>query len=214
MSNTAGKVLEKTVNSSRRDEDDVMPSIEALAQELEISPPCIELIIVSVGPGGFTGLRCGVAIAKMIALVSGCAVVPVKTAVSVVNHARVGQGQFLVVSGVKQESFWLSRVHNEGGRWVCESSSSNTSEIEPLLTGTTAVFGDLYVPESLAALCAVRKVKILDATTSAKSLLFLGLEQYLNSKECAIHPRELLPLYPREPEAVRVWKNLKKSGRS
>ena len=212
MSNSSGMVIEKNVDSGCQEQDEVMPSIEGLALELGVSPKSIGLIVISIGPGGFTGLRSAVAIAKMVAFVSGAAIIPIETALGVVGHANVGHGPFLVVSGVKKDRFWLSKVYKKEGRWFCESSPSTTSEMETSVQGAIAVFGDLYVPKSVVALCESRKVELLDAKTSAKSLLNLGLELNSEYQASTISPLELLPLYPREPEAVRVWKASKKNN--
>jgi len=46
---------------------------------------------------------------------------------------------------------------------------------------------------------------------SAKSLLSLGVQLFKNDKDTTVNPLELLPLYPREPEAVRLWKENNKA---
>jgi tRNA threonylcarbamoyl adenosine modification protein YeaZ len=205
MSDTRGVVLEKAVESGRREQDDVMPSIEAIACELHVAPRDIARVVVSVGPGGFTGLRSSVAIAKMIALVTGAKIIPIETALSVVTNANVDSGTYLVVSGVKQESFWLSRVKVNGREITCNASLSNTKDLPSVLETASAIFGDAYLPQSVLAIAKGANKEVKEPKTSAKTLLELGLRLYKENKIQAIDPLELLVLYPREPEAVRLW---------
>lgn len=205
MSHSNGVIVEKSVESGRREQDDVMPSIESIAQELQISPRDISRVVVSVGPGGFTGLRSSVAIAKMIALVSGAKIIPIETAMSVVANARIDTGTCLVVSGVKQESFWLSILRVNGGAITCDASLSETKDLSCVLEEASVLFGDAYLPQSVRAIAKGANTEIREPKTSAKTVLELGLRLYKENKVQAIDPLALLPLYPREPEAVRVW---------
>ena len=60
-----GETIVHDVTSGKRDDDDVMPAIELAMKELNLKPSDIAVVIVSVGPGGFTGLRTATTIAKM-----------------------------------------------------------------------------------------------------------------------------------------------------
>jgi tRNA threonylcarbamoyl adenosine modification protein YeaZ len=211
MSTPTGRVLELNIDNNCRKEDSVMPSIQKLASELNIAPDSLELVVISIGPGGFTGLRSAVAIAKMISLVSGAAIVPIETALSVAHNANIGPGPYFVVSGVKQDTFWLSKVHNKNNTWFCESAPSSSLELEQSIHTVKALFGDSYLPKSVSALCVSEGIQIHESAVSAKSLLSLGVQLFKNDKDTTVNPLELLPLYPREPEAVRLWKENNKA---
>ncbi len=186
--------------------------MKELAIDLGVAPKTIELVVVSIGPGGFTGLRTAVAIAKMVSLVTGAAIVPIETAISVAHHANKGSGPFFVVSGVKQDSFWLSKVQKEAEHWVCGAGVSTLTEMNKNLSNARAVFGDSYLPESVRTTCTANNVDIYNSSTSASSLLALGTQLYIEDNTASVDPLELVPLYPREPEAVRLWKNKRPSG--
>ncbi len=205
VSNNSGTVLETKVDSGKRESDDVLPALDELSTKLGILPNTIELVVVSTGPGGFTGLRSAISIAKMVSLVSGASVLPIETAISVAINANLGNGPFCVISGVKQDTFWVSFVNRKEGFWVCDAFISNNREIENKLDSKTIVFGDSYLPQSISKMCDSKKIQIVETTTSASSLLSYGVDIYKNDNNVTIDPRKLLPLYPREPEAVRVW---------
>ena len=49
----------------------LLPLIDAAMREAGLSAPALDLVAVTVGPGGFTGIRIGLAAARGIALASG-----------------------------------------------------------------------------------------------------------------------------------------------
>jgi hypothetical protein len=141
----------------------------------------------------------------MIALVSGAILIPVETAMSVVANAGCEAGTYFVVSGVKQDSFWLSTVLVNGESITCNAALSTTKDLSSELEEGSVLFGDSYIPQSVIAMAKGENTEIRETSTSAKTLLELGLRLYKENKIQAIDPLKLLPLYPREPEAVRVW---------
>jgi len=56
-----------------------MPSIDEMMQEANWAPADLELIVVGVGPGGFTGLRSGVVTARTLAHMLELPLVPIST---------------------------------------------------------------------------------------------------------------------------------------
>lgn len=53
--------------------------LDGIEEKAEITPRCVKTVAVVVGPGSFTGLRVGVATAKMFAYAVGAKIVGVKT---------------------------------------------------------------------------------------------------------------------------------------
>jgi tRNA threonylcarbamoyladenosine biosynthesis protein TsaB len=60
-------LLEKELNHSIRSAQSLAPGIKGLLEHLGWRPQDVELVAVTVGPGSFTGLRVGVATAKIFA---------------------------------------------------------------------------------------------------------------------------------------------------
>jgi tRNA threonylcarbamoyl adenosine modification protein YeaZ len=209
LSQACGTIALKTVETGKRHKDDVLPTIANLAEELSIESNKIQLVVVSVGPGGFTGLRTAVSIAKMISLTTGAEIVSVETALSITRSQTTNDGTYYVVSGVKKETFWLSKVTNHKDDWKCESHLSTLDAFQKVLGSADGVFIDSYSPDEVAVLCSERDVSIYQARPDAKSLLELGT--MLFKQKATIDPMNLAPLYPREPEAVRLWKTKNKS---
>ncbi len=203
MSNQNSVVSARGVAPNQRDEDDIVPTIDALAKELLVPPTAIELVVVSIGPGGFTGLRTAASIAKMISLATSAKIISVESAVVAVCSAGLDLGSYLVVSGVKQDSFWLSCVTHTNCGCVCEANLATKDTFATMLQNTSGVFLDSFAPTNLLQMCEECGVVVHTPKPEAKTLLRLGHSLY--SQDGFIHPADLLPLYPREPEAVRIW---------
>lgn len=205
LSSESGECITAPINVGRRERDDVMPTIATLAEDLSVSPRFIKLVVLSIGPGGFTGLRTSVAIAKMVSLVSGAEIVAIESAITTVVSSEPQRGSYFVISGVKQDSFWLSKVTREGDFWQCNSGLSSLEELQGRLSEVDGVFGDTYAPEFVSKLCSTTDTTFFPVAPTATSLLHLGQNYF--QKRMFTDPLALVPLYPREPEAVRLWKN-------
>jgi len=203
MSNNNGEVSSRKVASGRRDKDDTMPAIDELAKELSINPSTIELVVVSTGPGGFTGLRTAVSIAKMLSITTRANIIPIESAVVTVCSAGFDTGSYFVVSGVKQDTFWLSNVTCKDCEFECEAGLTSTAGFVEKVHNTSGVFADSFAPDSILQICRNCNTQIHTPQPEAATLLGLGHRRYSQSN--FIQPANLLPLYPREPEAVRIW---------
>jgi len=208
MSNRDGAESTKKVQTGSRGVDTVFPMISKIAEELSISPRSIELVAVSIGPGGFTGLRTSVAIAKMISFSTGATIVPIETAIVIVASSKTDKHLYYVLSGVKHDTFWLSKIHLENKEWCCSASLSCVAELEKCINEADGVFADSFAPEVLSSLCLNNDVPLFNSEPNAQALLRLGRELY--NSGVSIDPLKISPLYPREPEAVRMWKELHK----
>ncbi|MBT4529701.1 MAG: tRNA (adenosine(37)-N6)-threonylcarbamoyltransferase complex dimerization subunit type 1 TsaB [Phycisphaerae bacterium] len=200
----SGETKEHTVQIGNRDKDHIMPAIQSLASNLHITPTDIEMVAVSVGPGGFTGLRTSITIAKIISLVSGAKIVAVDSAVVVAASSGLGTGPFCAVSAVKQNYFWFSFVHQEGDLWFCKSQHTKTDDF-PSISSAKTLFADTYLPPEIANAAEHQGVPIAMVHPTAQTLLRVALPMHEQSTHTEAHA--LVPIYPREPEAVRLWKS-------
>ena len=198
-----GETIVCDVTSGKRDDDDVMPAIESAMKKLDLQPPDIALIIVSIGPGGFTGLRTAITIAKMISFATGATIIPVPSAIVVAASSDLGTGPFLIVSSVKKEEFWLSRVECNKGEWVCTAGLSNPDELNTKASGVACVFADDFLPTSAKQYFEEHNIPVNKNDLNAMSLLEVGLQFEASGQ--TVEPLDLQPMYPREPEAVRIW---------
>ena len=73
------KVLEESTVSSSEHSKHTMPEIEKLFKNNNIEPKSVNKIMVTNGPGSFTGIRIGVTIAKTYAWACNINIVPIST---------------------------------------------------------------------------------------------------------------------------------------
>ena len=102
---TSVLAIEQVTPRGRHD-DALMPAIDAALKRAGATPRDLKRVAVSVGPGGFTGLRIAVATAKVIAEATGAHVAPVRSA----HVAAVSS-----VDGESGTSTSAGRSHGCGG---------------------------------------------------------------------------------------------------
>ena len=77
---------EFTLSHKKTHSEKLMPLIEELMKELGLKMDDIDLIAVSEGPGSYTGLRIGAALAKSLAFASGTKLISVPTMKSLAGN--------------------------------------------------------------------------------------------------------------------------------
>jgi tRNA threonylcarbamoyladenosine biosynthesis protein TsaB len=191
----------------------LQPAIASLCELTGIKPPDLAGVAVAAGPGGFTGVRTGMAAAKAIALSLGLPVLPVPTLlalaaqypapglVSPMLDARKGKVfaalyrrdaaglHELVPEGLWDLPDWLARLEKhrgEGVAFVGEGALRQRSAIAER-------FGGFALPDE-AHLLRAGSVALLGATMQARGE--------------GVDAMNALPAYMREPTAVAGWENL------
>jgi len=202
-----------------RHDDDLMPAIDRLVRRAGFTPRDLERIAVSIGPGGFTGLRVAIATAKALgeAIIArggnpdSCTPVPSARVVAH-NHAAAGPHRpFAVALASKRHTAWLTVF------------APDTTPLPPMGTSLDTP-GLLASADDLEAICRARAIGTLLADEHLPAALRdraaqLGIVIHppiFSAAACArvaatlspINPAALLPLYPREPEAVTKWRTL------
>lgn len=189
-----------------------MPAVERLTRRLGITAREIRRVAVSAGPGGFTSVRIAVTTGKMIAEAVGAECVAVPSALvaarkvfgmgggaGVSSAAKAGAG---VGGGVgvalasKGEGVYLTRFDGEGVMVEGREATWETAA-----WGSFAVLvADRFLPARFREEAVRRGVEVREAEFDPAAC-FEASEGLAGVD--AVH---LLPLYPREPEAVRKWR--------
>ena len=206
-----GSILEHSFACGTRGEDNLLPSIDALFTRANLTPGDLSTVAVSVGPGGFTGLRIATSTAKGLAEGTGCELVSVPSAMVAAESTLSFEDQVcpvVVLAAVKSTTCWLSRLERMESGWN-ESDRSGLHVIDPPeesvleLCKDAIVLADRFLPDELSAMLSGAH-GILEPRWSAAACARIG---HLLSKESRYtDPLAMEPLYPREPEAVSLWK--------
>ncbi|MHC4975220.1 MAG: tRNA (adenosine(37)-N6)-threonylcarbamoyltransferase complex dimerization subunit type 1 TsaB [Planctomycetota bacterium] len=193
---------------AHRQDVELVPAIERALRRGGRTPGDLRSIAVSCGPGGYTSIRVGMACATSmaIALGIGCVGVPTSSVAALGARTRgiVARDEAVGVSlSSKGESSWYAiadpreavaqqiGVHDE---------SSFLDALESASPGVRTLVADDHWPESHKRAAHERGWRVgtlvLDASLCLRA----------SSGHDVVHPANLAPIYPREPEAVKLWR--------
>lgn len=112
----AGKLLGQYYqNSGLTHSRTLLPMVQALLQNLELSVEDMNLIAVAAGPGSFTGLRIGVATAKGLAQALGLPCSAVSTLEAMANQVSgLWEGRICPVMDARREQIYNALFSAEG----------------------------------------------------------------------------------------------------
>lgn len=194
---------------SGRHDDALMPAIERLCRAHGVAPGRLARVAVSIGPGGFTGVRIAVAAAKMIAVATGAACIGVPTAGALIRAldpaAHAGR-RAAVCLAWKRNDVWrqVFEPTPDGAAWRTTGEGGIVT-LDAAARDVSLVIADEEFDRMLRERGEDRSgVEILRPRFDAE-LVFrasLGL--------APVDPAALLPIYPREPEAVTKWRELRR----
>ena len=165
----------------------------------------LDAVIVSRGPGSYTGLRVGIMSAKTLAFATGCALLAIDTFEAIAQQAPAGCANIDVIADAQQDKVYVQRF----GAFP-----------EPL----TVLPLSMWLDSALAWHCAVTgpgletfgnrlppELTILPKETwfaLPASLLQIGLRRFQQGERD--DPFAVEPLYLRASEAERKWEQLRK----
>lgn len=187
---------EEAVRAGAAIDDDLVAAIDRVCRGSGVGARDLRGVAVSVGPGGFTAVRMATAVGKMIAEVTGAAAFAVPSAWVAARRAG-SDAPFAVALASKNGSAWVTRF--AGGR-AGEGRLEDAAIFDP--RGLAALFADRFLPVAFAEACAIAGVEIRPPRFEALAVIEAAADVG------PIDPAGMLPLYPREPEAVTKWRAL------
>jgi len=192
-------------DTSARAAAQVVARLDELLATERLRPADLDEVYVSVGPGSFTGVRVGVTVARTLAQAAPhvrCVGVP--TAHAVADNARdLPWDDLLVLLAAKNETAHATPFRRQGGR-IVPAAPPRVAGIEELLADLGR--GGTLSGEALGWLDVPDGIEILDPAAwvpTAGGVWRVGRREAREGR--FTDPAHLLPLYPRRPEAVRLW---------
>lgn len=200
-------LAEQVTNVKKNHSIRVMPAIQTLMNEADIKPEDLEKIIVTNGPGSYTGVRIGVTIAKTLAWTLNIPLAAVSGLASLAASAPLVEGLVSPVFDARRERIFtgLYRLSNGAVQPVLEDRNVSVAEWctelllqkEPVLfVGQESKIYEKVIAEQMGeqAVFAGRAVPY----TRPAALLTLGAAVESN-------PTEVVPNYARLAEAEAKW---------
>lgn len=232
-------------------DDLLMPAIERLFTRSGRKVRELGCVAVSVGPGGYTGVRVACATGAMLAeaartlqkkegaagsaspsdahvtnhRLSPCVCVGVPSQVSAAMayamHERSGiggqsvstsTGNLAVALASKGDSVWVSapmplgmgdrpdltEIAGRSGRVLREGGIAALREV-----GVSVLLADGFLPEAMRHACRAAGIDLKPIVFNAEGVL------HASARLRGGDPTGLVPLYPREPDAVMLWRQRK-----
>jgi tRNA threonylcarbamoyladenosine biosynthesis protein TsaB len=198
----------RPLDAARRHARDLAPAVGDVLKERGWGSRDLTGVIVSRGPGSYTGLRVGIMSAKAFAYATGCALIAVESFTAVVAAQVQPETHVMdVIGDAQQDKAYLQRFARHPG-------DSEMHAVTPL---TIVEFPTWLAERDPAALvsgpglhrfqdrlppgCRVADAQFWDPTADA--LLRLGLARYARGERD--DPYTLEPLYLRPSSAEEQW---------
>ena len=138
----------------------LMPMIDALLTELNLTAKDIDVFAVSVGPGSFTGLRIGIATAKGLAAGAGKEMAGVSTLKAMAYRFPLCSYDIMPMIDARNSQVFCGKYKFDGEcKTLLEPQVKNIEDIINEITTPTLVMGD-------------GAVKNKEALTANKNILF------------------------------------------
>ncbi len=130
---------------SRGQSERLVPMIEAVMAEAGIAYPALDAVAVTRGPGGFTGVRIGLATARALALACARPVIGVSNfeavAAAVPDDERRGRSLAVVIDAKRSDLYVqaFGAVPGAGLEPVTEAQAIAPADLDAILPGGAAV---------------------------------------------------------------------------
>jgi tRNA threonylcarbamoyladenosine biosynthesis protein TsaB len=112
-----GDLVERFEIAPRRHAELALPWAEALLADAGVARTQLDAIAVGRGPGAFTGVRLGVAIAQGIALALELPVLPVSTLLALAARAPAASERVLAAIDARMGEVYLGAFARDGDAW-------------------------------------------------------------------------------------------------
>lgn len=204
-------VGELTVSAGLTHSEQLVPHIEGLMKQCNITPADIAGIAVSIGPGSFTGLRIGMGTAKAMAYALNIPLVGIMTMDALAYNFYNSQHRIGILIDAQKKNVYEARYHWEEEQLICDQLPqvrARSEVIEELSQGTdiTMVAGDGAVKAATAieeAGGSIALAPLLLRMPKASSLLMAAIPHFTAGD--TTDAMTLLPYYIRRSEAEVLW---------
>ncbi len=178
----------------------LLPLAERLLGDVDLKVEDLDLVVCSVGPGSFTGIRIGIATALGIGHGLGIPVVGVSTLDALGRGWEAHPGEVFPVIDARRGNIYTARYHR--GERQGDYRDLSPSELASLLAEANApLLAGPDAPRIRELLGAAGGAVPVSAAVDPRTALDLGVQILRTRGAEAAFPR---PLYLRKSEAERV----------
>jgi tRNA threonylcarbamoyl adenosine modification protein YeaZ len=183
--------------AAARGQASVLPVlVDEVLREAGVKAPQLDLIAATVGPGSFTGIRGGLALAHGIGVAAGVTVIGVTVGEALAEALpRLGQRELWVAIGSRRGRVFLSRAGTDDGRFAAFGLDALPL---PERHAAVAVAGDAAIPVAAFLAARERDVMLTDARQpQGRQVALVAARRFAGD----LPPLPAQPLYVDPPEA-------------
>ncbi len=195
----------RTLDEARRHARDLAPAIVELCRGQGWKVRDLDGVVVSLGPGSYTGLRVGIMSAKTLAYATGCVALGIETFSAVAHQSPADANSVDVIADAQRQQVYGQRWRRNAAGWQAEPL-----RIRPLVEWLADLEAEVWVSGPAVALheaaipAAHPRVSAERRDPQPESLLELALARWQRGE--ADDPLALEPLYLRPSSAEENWK--------
>ena len=198
----------------------LMPIVEHIMKNAEITMAEISAVAVAVGPGSFTGIRIGVSAAKGLAFAASIPAVGVSTLAALARNAAFADGLVVCAMDARRNQIYNALFEAKNGALtrLTPDRAIGLDELSEELRGDSRpkiVVGDggRLCAEALAAADVACRLAPPHLVMQHAVSVALEAEEAAR-KGGLVSAQELLPVYLRPPQAERLRKERESSEKS
>lgn len=105
---------QRTLDAARRHARDLAPAVGEMLSQQGWKPRDLTGVIVSLGPGSYTGLRVGIISAKAFVFATGGVLIAVETFAAIACQAPADVKHLDVIGDAQQDKFYAQRFARDG----------------------------------------------------------------------------------------------------
>jgi tRNA threonylcarbamoyl adenosine modification protein YeaZ len=205
-----GVITLEPVRTGDRSVEDLLPAVDRACARAGVAPHELQAVLLNAGPGGFTGLRIAHAAAQAMAVATGVRVVQVGAA-ACARAASVIAGDLGA-----SEHVWVCLASKGDETWVACAGPDGSSDGRSMAVSAWSpgacrtLVADEHLPEPWKARVAELGLRTLPLRVGAAAVLAAGGPHLAAGARTP--PEALVPVYPREAEAVRLWRQRHGAG--
>jgi tRNA threonylcarbamoyladenosine biosynthesis protein TsaB len=195
----------RALDEGRRNARDLAPAVAELLRGQGWKARQLEGVIVSRGPGSYTGLRVGLMSAKALAYATDCALLGIDTFAAVARQAPEECPRVEVIADAQKQDVYAQSFQRQG-EWRPTSELRIVAFAEWLaardpdahVTGPGLAKWEAQLPPDVSRLAPPHR------EPGVEGLLALGLARYRNEERDDLFALE--PIYLRASAAERQWR--------
>jgi tRNA threonylcarbamoyladenosine biosynthesis protein TsaB len=196
----------RQLDEMRRHARDLAPAVADLCRDCGWKMRDAEAVLVSRGPGSYTGLRVGIMSAKALAYASGCVLLAIDTFAAIAGQAPPEAHRLDILADAQQQNIYQQRWEKVQGTW----QSISPLLVRPIADWLADLPPGVWVSGPGLRVCESRlspsNPRVPEGAREAlpASLLAIGLQRWQAGEADDLWMVE--PLYMRPSNAEENWK--------